>query len=98
MLMNPTFAIIEEQDWDGVERRRARRKLVSETVQLSLPGQITIQPCTVRDLTAYGAGLRLEGFALLPTDFALSFDGFRTSFACRLVWRDRDRGGVEFHT
>ncbi len=86
----------EGGEWNGLERRRAKRKLVSETVLLSLPGQITAQPCRIRDLTALGAGLSLVGFKLLPTEFALSFDGFRTTFACHLVWRDRDRGGVAF--
>jgi hypothetical protein len=94
--MSPTSVIIEDNEWDGVERRRARRKLVSETVLILLPGQITLQPCTVRDLTAFGIGLDLEGFTLLPTEFRLSFDGFRSSFTCHLVWRDRKRGGVEF--
>src|ERR1700758_3053614 len=37
--MSPTTAIIKDHEWDGVERRRARRKLVSETVLLSLPGR-----------------------------------------------------------
>jgi len=93
--MNPTSVIIEDQ-WDGVERRRAKRKFVSEIVQLSLPGQITLQSCGLRDLSTLGAGLLLKGFNLLPMDFKLSFDSFRTTFDCRLVWRDRDRGGVEF--
>lgn len=96
--MSPTSAIIEDQEWDGVERRRARRKPISETVLLSLPGQITLQPSSLRDLVALGAGLHLDGFNLLPTEFALSFDGFRTSFACRLIWRDHRRGGVEFRS
>jgi PilZ domain len=96
--MSPTSAIIEDHEWDGLERRRAKRKLVSQQVLLSLQGQITLQPCSLRDLTALGAGLLLERFNLLPTEFALSFDDFRTSLACRLVWRDRDRGGVEFRS
>jgi PilZ domain len=94
--MNPTIAIIDDHDWDGVERRRAKRKPVAETVQLALPGQTTRRTCKLRDLSALGAGLRLDGLALLPTYFALSFDGFRTSLTCQLIWRDRDRGGVEF--
>jgi hypothetical protein len=94
--MSPTSAIKVDHEWDGVERRRAQRKIVSEEVLLSLPGQVTLRPCSLRDLSALGAGLCLEGFTLLPTEFGLSFDNFRTSFACRLVWRDRDRGGVEF--
>lgn len=94
--MSPTSAIIQDNEWDGIERRRAARKLVWQTVLLSLRGQIAHQPCAIRDLTALGAGLDLEGFTLLPTEFNLSFDSFRTSFACRLIWRNGDRGGVEF--
>ncbi len=89
-------ASAESLEWNRVERRRAKRKLVNETLLLSLPGQITFQPCRVRDLTAFGAGLWLNWFALLPTEFELSFDEFRTAFECRLVWRSGDRGGVEF--
>jgi hypothetical protein len=74
-------------DWNGLERRRANRKIVSETVLLSLPCLTGAQVCGVRDLAAFGAGLDLRSFKLLPTEFALSFDGFRTEFACRLVWR-----------
>ncbi len=94
--MSATSAIIDNDEWDGVDRRRAERKLVRQTVLLSLPGQITYQPCALRDLTALGAGLNLEGFTLLPTEFMLSFDRFRTSLDCRLVWRKGDRGGIEF--
>lgn len=60
--MSATSAIIDNDEWDGVDRRRAERKLVRQTVLLSLPGQITYQPCALRDLTALGAGLNLEGF------------------------------------
>jgi hypothetical protein len=94
--MTQTSAHQELGDWTGIERRRAKRKLVSEEVLLSLPGQITHQPCRLRDLAVYGAGLSLDRFRVVPTEFKLSFDGFRTTFACRLVWRDRVRGGVEF--
>jgi hypothetical protein len=94
--MTETSMSRELREWDGVERRRAKRKVVSEAVLLSLPGMRRAQLCVVRDLAVYGAGLDLQKFRLLPTEFALSFDGFRTEFACRLIWRDRDRGGVEF--
>jgi hypothetical protein len=95
--MTLPYANRENGEWNGLERRRAKRKLVCEAVLLSLPGQITLAPCDIRDLTIFGAGLCLERFKLLPTEFALSFDGFRTTFACRLVWRDRHHGGVVFH-
>jgi hypothetical protein len=94
--MSLKYANRENGEWNGLERRRAKRKLVGESVLLSLPGQIILQPCDIRDLTVFGAGLCLKRFKLIPTEFALSFDGFRTTFACRLVWRDRDRGGAIF--
>ena len=95
--MPPTSAILDPE-WDGVERRGAKRKLVSQEVLLSLPGQVTVQPCRLRDLSPLGAGLLLNGFTVLPIDFELSFDGFQNSFSCRLVWRLHDRGGVEFRS
>jgi hypothetical protein len=55
-----------------------------------LPGQVALQRCSLRDLAVYGAGLCLGGFRLLPTEFRLSFDGFRTSLTCRLLWRNRE--------
>lgn len=94
--MPPTPAITQDNKWDGVERRRAARKLMKQTVLLALPGQMAYQPCMLHDLTALGADLNLDGVTLMPTDFALSFDGFQTSFACRLAWRDRGRCGAEF--
>jgi hypothetical protein len=94
--MSSTSVDRESRGWNGVERRRAKRKLVCQTVLLSLSGQITFEPCDTHDLTVLGAGLCLRRFKLLPTEFALSFDGFRTMFACRLVWRDRERGGAVF--
>jgi hypothetical protein len=89
-------ASAESLEWNGVERRRAKRKLVTETVLLSLPGRVTLQPCGVRDLTVFGVGLWLNEITLLPTEFELSFDAFRTAFHCHLVWRNGDRGGLEF--
>ena len=88
----------ENLDGREAERRWAKRKHVNEAALLWLPGQVPLQPCRVRDLTVFGAGLSLEKLTLLPTAFELSFDGFRTTFHCRLVWRKADRAGVEFRT
>jgi hypothetical protein len=85
----------KRSEWISLEQRRATRKLVSETVLLRLTGHV-VQQCAVHDLTVYGAGLWLPGRSLLPTEFWPSFDGFRTMFGCRLIWRDEDRAGVQF--
>ena len=50
----------------------------------------------VRDLSRAGAGLRLNGLLLLPTEFALSFDGFRSTIKVKLIWRDGDFAGIAF--
>jgi hypothetical protein len=45
-----------------------------------------------------GAGLRLNGLNLLPFEFGISFDRFRTMRRCRLVRRDGDFVGVTFES
>lgn len=52
--------------------------------------------CTVRNLTASGALLEIEGPAGIPKKFALviAADEFRR--ACRVVWMSERRLGVAF--
>ncbi|SCB51348.1 hypothetical protein GA0061099_101726 [Bradyrhizobium yuanmingense] len=78
-------------------RRSLERQSVWQEVLLSIPGHITSEPCLVRDLSNRGAGIQLNGLTLLPTEFSLSFDGFRTTSPCRLIWRQGDFIGVAFH-
>jgi hypothetical protein len=63
---------------------------------LSIPGQLTALPCTLRDITTNGASIRLNGITLVPLEFEISFDGFRTFKTCQLIWRDGDFAGVAF--
>jgi hypothetical protein len=83
-------------EWTGVERRRVTRKTVDQIVMLSLPGDVIITPCKMLNLSVFGAGIMLKDIPVLATQFELSFDDFRTSFVCRLVWRQADRAGVSF--
>jgi hypothetical protein len=46
----------------------------------------------------YGAGLRLNGLNIAPSDFGISFDNFETMHRCRLIWRDGDFVGAAFET
>ena len=43
-----------------------------------------------------GASIRLDGIPLLPVEFEISFDEFRTLQPCQLVWRDGDFAGLLF--
>ncbi|WP_143279316.1 MULTISPECIES: hypothetical protein [Bradyrhizobium] len=83
-------------EWTGVERRRVTRKTVDQMVMLSLPGDVIITPCKMLNLSVLGAGVLLKDIPIRSTGFDLSFDEFRTSFPCRLVWRRGVFAGVEF--
>ncbi|WP_461330645.1 PilZ domain-containing protein [Bradyrhizobium liaoningense] len=86
------------RQWEGKNwsRRSIERQSVRRGVFLSVPGHITSEPCLVRDLSNRGAGIQLNGLTLLPTEFSLSFDEFRTTYPCRLIWRQGDFIGVAF--
>jgi hypothetical protein len=78
------------------ERRDAERRHVYRHALLSIPRLRGVFSCGVRDLSDGGLGVRLNDLPLLPTEFNLSFDGFRTTLACRLVWRAGDLAGIAF--
>lgn len=78
------------------ERRTSERTRVYRDALLPIPRLKHVQACGVRDLSKNGAGLRLNGLPLLPSDFNLTVDGFHTMLDCRLVWRDGDFAGVKF--
>jgi hypothetical protein len=44
------------------------------------------------------AGLRLNGLIMVPSEFDVSFDNFRTMRRCRLIWRDDDFVGASFQS
>jgi hypothetical protein len=52
--------------------------------------------CVANDVTPTGARIRSDELKLVPTDFYLTFDRFRTIARCRLVWRCQNRIGVTF--
>ncbi|MBR1153066.1 PilZ domain-containing protein [Bradyrhizobium sp. JYMT SZCCT0428] len=80
----------------GRERRAIGRTHINRGALLYFHGGAGVLPCCVRDVTNSGAGVRLEQLNVLPVEFDLSFDNFRTVRECRLVWRDADFVGVAF--
>jgi hypothetical protein len=44
------------------------------------------------------AGIRLYGINVIPVEFDLSFDNFRTIRRSHLIWRSGDFFGVAFST
>src|SRR5258708_37651811 len=72
----------------GKERRTIGRTRINRSALVFFHGQADVFPCCVRDATNSGAGIRLEGLNVLPVEFYLSFDRFRTARKCRLIWRE----------
>lgn len=87
---------VAQEEGKIFSRRSIERELVCLDAFLSIRGHITSEPCRVRDFSMRGAGIQLNGLTLLPIEFILSFDGFRTTHACRLIWRHGDFAGVAF--
>lgn len=52
-------------------------------------GRQVVHSCLVVDATNDGARVKLNGLSVMPSDFGISFDRFRTMRQCRLVWRWR---------
>jgi hypothetical protein len=85
--------------WEiAFERRSIARTKIMKAALLFFSEKTGVQSCTVRDVTNSGAGIIAQNLQIMPLDFALSFDGFRTLRSCRLVWRHDDSLGVSFES
>ena len=78
------------------DRRSIGRTKISKDALLFFGAQTGVRPCAVTDITNVGAGMRTHDLPAIPLNFELSFDKFRTSRNCRLIWRDGDVIGVAF--
>lgn len=78
------------------DRRAIGRTRVAKAALLFFGGQTGVRSCGVTDVTNAGAGIHTESLAVLPLNFELSFDNFRTIRKCRLIWRDGNVLGVVF--
>jgi hypothetical protein len=78
------------------ERRAVGRTTINRNALMFFTGQDRVHECCVRNVTNYGAGLRLNGLNIVPSEFGISFDRFRTMRLCRLIWRDGDFVGAAF--
>jgi hypothetical protein len=85
--------------WESAfERRSIGRTKILKGALIFFSEKTGVQSCTVRDVTNAGAGIRAKNLRIMPLDFALSFDAFRTLRMCRLIWREGDFLGVAFES
>jgi hypothetical protein len=80
------------------ERRSIPRTIIKRDVLIFFAGQIGVLPCCVHDVTNLGAGINLNNLRIVPLEFELSLDNFRTTRKCHLMWRNDDFAGVKFLT
>jgi hypothetical protein len=78
------------------ERRSVGRTAISKSASVFFADQGDVRTCLVNDVTNVGAGIHLDGLNSRSRVFELSFDKFRTSRTCRVVWLQGDRAGVAF--
>jgi hypothetical protein len=81
-----------------VERRAVGRTTINRDALMYFSGRELVHACCVRNVTNHGAGLRLNGLNIIPSEFGISFDDFCTMRLCRLVWRDGDFVGLVFES
>jgi hypothetical protein len=96
LIMSTPNPILKEDDL--FERRSKGRTIINRDALLFFTGQHDVFPCRVRDATNAGAGIMLNGLNIVPSEFGISFDRFRTMRRCRLVWRDGDFVGGRFES
>ena len=82
-------------DYDLFERRSKKRTTINHGAALFFAD---VYSCYVRNVTNDGAGIRLNGLNVVPFEFDVSFDNFRTMRRCRLIWRDGDFIGAKFES
>jgi hypothetical protein len=78
------------------DRRAIGRTRIDKGALLFFSESSGVYSCTVHDVTNSGAGIRLQGLKVVPLEFELSFDNFRSARKCRLVWRQGDFFGAAF--
>jgi hypothetical protein len=88
---------VDLNPWNNeFDRRSVGRTKITKGALLFLTKNTGVQSCTVRDVTNLGAGICAPNLQIMPLDFELSFDGFRTARKCRLIWRQEKFIGVAF--
>lgn len=78
------------------DRRAVKRTRVLRCAKIIVQRRSPVIHCTVQNITAGGACLKLANTSGLPQNFDLTFEAGRTRRSCRVVWRTHDTLGVMF--
>ena len=78
------------------ERRALKRIEINQLALLCVNGMRGCDPCMVVNFHSGGAMLHSNTYHTAAFEFGLSFDGFKTTKHCHVVWRRGNMCGVEF--
>jgi hypothetical protein len=84
------------------ERRTTSRKMISQPAGLYHPDGKPICDCTLRDISEYGARLKIREETAahdtkIPPTFILAISKSGNVFRrCEVIWRTEDEVGVKF--
>lgn len=78
------------------ERRRVSRLRTLKSGKIVVRAHSSVFDCTVRNLSPQGALLVVAGLAGIPDKFELLVEATGEQHPCRVIWRGKDRLGVEF--
>lgn len=77
--------------------RRSASPLGASALGKIFVNQAFIKSCTLHNVSLGGACLRVHEPYDIPDMFQLAFDALDLKKSCRVVWRSRDKIGVEFN-
>ena len=78
------------------ERRKVPRNRTLKSGKIIIDSKASLLECTVRNLSPKGALLVVASHAGIPASFQLKLDSNQQRHDCRVIWRGKDRLGVEF--
>ncbi|GHB17948.1 hypothetical protein GCM10007094_02050 [Pseudovibrio japonicus] len=80
----------------NAERRRAYRRRTLKEGRIVFANHTMVFDCTIRDLSDYGARLKMETTIDVPDEFYLYLVHLRQRVQVEVRWRTPDSLGVEF--
>jgi hypothetical protein len=79
-----------------LEPRAVTEITIDRLALLHFHGLAGVHPCIVKTLSAEGACIEAAHYYIFADEFELSFDGFKTTLWCQVVWRNRQVCRVKF--
>ncbi len=68
------------------ERRRVERLKATGSALIFFDKQRGVRSCAVRDISAAGVGLQLNGQDVMTPVFKMTLDNFRNVQTCEMIW------------